>query len=410
MAEHLSSQILDRYRRRTLSVAELPGADEHLEVCAACRTQLGELEAVSALAGFFRRDAETFAVHLDYEQLEACVQGRLPAAEKQSVEQHLRECASCQRESEGLRAFTIEFDAQPLTRLAPEAPQSLWQRLGALPRRINFALPASLPASLPAWQWAGAAAAIVLLIATLTFFVRRSEPDQNIAVVPTPSPTGTPPPPGTPPLPAPSPALPNNALSPQVDLALRNERLKVPAEIAGLAGRTGNLMGGGSKDEAVALIAPEATFVNTEKPRLRWQPLAGATRYSVRVTNRDFDKVAEVEDLSATQWTLPKALARGQRYSWQITAYRDGKEILSPSASFQVLDKTKAAALAAAGKNFGADHLAMGVLYAEAGLLDAAAREFQAEMKAGPQSAKARKLLQNLRAQRRAISARPQPK
>ncbi|MGH9837212.1 MAG: anti-sigma factor family protein [Blastocatellia bacterium] len=403
MAEHLSQQMLERYRRRTLSVTELPRADEHLATCAACRAQLGELEAVSALAGFFRRDAETFIAHLDYEQLEAYVQGRLPAVEKQSVEQHLRDCTSCQRESEDLRAFAVEFDARPITRLAPEAPQSLWQRLMALPRQINFAL--------PAWQWAGATAAIVLLIAVVTFFVRRSEPDQNIVVVPTPSPIVTPPPtPGTTPLLAPSPALPNETLPPQVDLALRNERLKVPAEIAGLAGRTGNLMGGGTSEETVVLTAPAATFINTEKPTLRWQPLAGATRYSVRVTNQDFDKVAEAEDLSATQWTLPSPLARGQMYSWQITAHRDDKEILSPSTNFQVLDKTKAAALAAAQKNFGANHLVMGVLYAEAGLLDDAAREFQAEMKAGPQSAKARKLLQNLRAQRQSLTTRPQPK
>jgi hypothetical protein len=409
MAEHLSPQVLERYRRRTLPVADLPHADEHLAICAACRAQLGELEAVSALAGFFRRDAESFIAHLNYEQLEAYVQSRLPAVEKQPLEEHLRDCMPCQREVEDLRAFAVEFDAQPITRLAPEAPQSLWQRLRVLPRQIGFAPPTSLPA----WQWVGAAAAIVLLIAAITFFVRRSKPDQNIVVAPTPSPIVTPPTPGTTPLLAPSPALPNETLPPQVDLALRNERLKVPAEIAGLAGRTGNLMGGGSGEETIVLTAPVATFVNTEKPTLRWQPLAGATRYNVRVTTPDFDKVAEVEDLSVTQWTLPSPLARGRRYSWQVTAYRDGKEILSPSASFQVLDKTKAAALASAQKNFGANHLAMGVLYAEAGLLDDAAREFQAEMKTGPQSSqtgKARKLLQNLRAQKQSLTARPQPK
>jgi hypothetical protein len=169
-------------------------------------------------------------------------------------------------------------------------------------------------------------------------------------------------------------------------------------------------MGSNDQDETVVLIAPTATFVNTEKPTLRWQALAGATRYRVQVTDRDFDEVARIDDLTATQWTLPKALARGQKYSWQVTAYRDGKEALSPSANFQVLDKTQAAALAAVQKNLGANHVALGVLYAEAGLLDDAAREFQAEPKTGPQAAPARKLLQNLRAQRQAVTARPQPK
>lgn len=398
--------MLEGYRQRKLPVAELPQADEHLAECAICRAQLGELAAASALAEFFRRDAEPFAVHLDYDQLEACVQGRLAAAEKQSVEQHLRECALCQREAEDLRAFAVEFDGQSFTHLAPETPSSFWQRLIVWLRQFTFAL--------PVWHLAGVAAAIVLVVTAATFFIKRQERNLTVAVVPTPSPLATPAAiPNSTPLPAPSPVLPlvlSTDPPPQVDMALRTERLKIPAEIAGLTPRAGNLMGNGSNDETVVLAAPATTFVNAEKPTLRWEPLASATRYSVRVTNQSFDQVANADNLTATQWTLPDPLVRGQKYSWQVTAYRDGKEILSPSANFQVLDKTKAAALAVAQKNLGANHLAMGVLYAEAGLLDDAAREFQTELKTGPQSLKARKLLQNLRTQRQAVSARPQPK
>lgn len=406
MAEHLSPRMLESYRQRTLPVAELPQADEHLAECATCRAQLGELAATSTLAAFFRRDAEQFAEHLDYHQLEACAQGRLAAAEKQSVEQHLRECALCQREAEDLRTFAVGFDGQSFTRLAPEMPASFWQRLIVRLRKFTFAL--------PVWQLAGMAAAIVLVVTAATLFVKQRERNLNVAVVPTPSPITTPATiPNSTPLPPPSPVLPPVLSSdppPQVDLALHTERLKIPAEIAGLAPRAGNLMGSGSHDETVVLAAPAATFINAEKPTLRWKPLAGAARYSVRVTNQSFDQVANADNLTATQWTLPEPLVRGQKYSWQVTAYRDGKETLSPSANFLVLDKTKASALAAAQKNFGANHLAMGVLYAEAGLLDDAAREFRAELKTGPQSVKARKLLQNLRAQRQFISPHPQPK
>jgi hypothetical protein len=128
---------------------------------------------------------------------------------------------------------------------------------------------------------------------------------------------------------------------------------------------------------------------------------SGATGYGVKVFNADFDEVASASNLSSAQWTTDKPLRRGAQYSWQVTAYKDGKEpTTTPPAKFRVLGKSKADELAQAKQRCGANHLAMGALYAQAGLLDDAEREFNTELKANPQSTKARRLLQNLRSKR----------
>ena len=407
MTEHLTEQQLARFRAQTLPAAELPAADEHLAACPACRQMLGEAQPINTLTSFFQ--AETARVnHPSYEQIAAFIDQQLPITERRHIEAHLAICPACLTEVEDLRAFDAKLASYPAQAFAPSAatPVAPMPAPSVLDKLRDSWQSFVQTFSGLSWQLAGATAALMLAIAAAALFVNQRERNPNIAIVPTPSPLVTPTVlPNATPLPASSSELP-----PQVVLALRTERLKLPAEIAGLAPRTGNLMGSNDQDETVVLIAPTATFVNTEKPTLRWQALAGATRYRVQVTDRDFDEVARIDDLTATQWTLPKALARGQKYSWQVTAYRDGKEALSPSANFQVLDKTQAAALAAVQKNLGANHVALGVLYAEAGLLDDAAREFQTEPKTGPQAAPARKLLQNLRAQRQAVTARPKPK
>jgi Tfp pilus assembly protein PilF len=65
------------------------------------------------------------------------------------------------------------------------------------------------------------------------------------------------------------------------------------------------------------------------------------------------------------------------------------------------VDQAKADELAKA-KNAGADsHLTLGVLYAQAGLLDDAEHELRALLRANPQSALAQKLLRSVRAKRR---------
>jgi hypothetical protein len=91
---------------------------------------------------------------------------------------------------------------------------------------------------------------------------------------------------------------------------------------------------------------------------------------------------------------------------WQVTAVKDGKEIISPTAPapearFKVLEKAKADELTVVERVGPGSHLARGTLYARAGLLDDAERELRALLAANPKSSTARKLLQSLQAIRR---------
>jgi len=118
-------------------------------------------------------------------------------------------------------------------------------------------------------------------------------------------------------------------------------------------------------------------------------------------------QVGQSEELppTKTQWRAPAALRRGQIFSWMVTAVVDGKKVVSPSASvseikFAVLSTENLQELTSLKKSN--SHLALGVSYARAGLLNEAEREFQSLVKLNPQSELPRKLLQSVRNLRRA--------
>jgi predicted anti-sigma-YlaC factor YlaD len=388
MTEHLSNQLIEGFRRKTIAVADLPAADAHLAACAECRRKLGEAEALETLTRFFRRDAEMVSAHLGFEQIEALFRGGLNSDEKHAVEEHLQDCSSCRTEVEELRAFAAEFDAQPIERFAPRELRDSPARETKPDWRENLR---QWFAGVFFFNWQmAAAAAVALLILAATVYFRRSTPKQEITftITPTPAPSAQPTlPPEAPPS---SPAV--ESLPPAIDLALQNETLNLPAEIARMRAFKGDQRGTENRDERVALSSPVAVFVNSETPALRWRPLPGANSYDVIVSDDGFDVIASAAGLTATQWTIDKRLARGRKYSWQVTASKDGKPTSPATAVFRVLEKAKADELARARQKYGANRLALGAFYAQAGLVNEAAAEWQADG-----SEKARRLLRKLR-------------
>jgi len=132
-----------------------------------------------------------------------------------------------------------------------------------------------------------------------------------------------------------------------------------------------------------------------------WKPLAGADSYRVEVFDENFNRVAESPQLKTTTWTIRQPLRRGRVYGWQVTATKDGAEIKSPvrpapDARFKVIDAESSNAIAAAHKQ-GGSHLVLGILYAEAGMLPEAEKEFAALLHANPDSSVVRSLLQKVR-------------
>lgn len=85
---HLDEAALDRYRRRVAEPAELLAADAHLAVCDRCFTAV-------------RVDVESLQLertHLSYEELEAFVDERASAIDRELVAVHTTQCDRCRRE------------------------------------------------------------------------------------------------------------------------------------------------------------------------------------------------------------------------------------------------------------------------------------------------------------------------
>ncbi|HEX8145259.1 MAG TPA: anti-sigma factor [Pyrinomonadaceae bacterium] len=190
--------------------------------------------------------------------------------------------------------------------------------------------------------------------------------------------------------------------------SIQSQRAQTPPTLAAIAaGDAGVLMSGSAEftnnGVPFALVYPVGKVVRESRPTLRWHPLAGAKRYTVAVVDANFNVVAQSPGLNATAWTLDKTLPRGTNYTWQVTAIRaDGSEVVSPispapQARFRVMDKSafdEVTRLEQAGVR---SHLARGVTYAGAGLLDEARAEFEALIKENPRSQLARKLLDSVK-------------
>ena len=179
-----------------------------------------------------------------------------------------------------------------------------------------------------------------------------------------------------------------------------------PAEVLRrLSGEQSGLRGNDDGPKGFRLLYPVRRVVTEDRPVLRWESLPGVSSYRVYVLDADGNQVSQSEVLppTQTQWKAP-TLRRGQVFSWVVTAVVDGKKVVSPSVSapeikFVVLSTTNFQELTRLKKSN--SHLALGVFYARAGLLNEAEREFESLIKLNPQSELPRKLLQSMRSIRK---------
>jgi hypothetical protein len=153
------------------------------------------------------------------------------------------------------------------------------------------------------------------------------------------------------------------------------------------------------------LSNPIGNIIQSDRPTFRWRTLKDAESYVVEVYDANFNKVASSQPTQKTEWTSNAPLKRGAIYQWQVTAIKDGQEIKSPvrpapEAKFKVLDAARADEIEQAKRKYKNSHLLLGILYANAGLLQEAENEFQVLLKQNPKSEAARKLLQKVRQRR----------
>src|SRR5437763_3082977 len=109
---HLSDEQIRRYRERSASDPELLEVSEHIGGCEACRTRLASPDELAAGARAFRSAirAEAGPVHVSYDALEGYVDGTMSSGDRLELEAHVRDCASCESDLDGIWAVRRELD------------------------------------------------------------------------------------------------------------------------------------------------------------------------------------------------------------------------------------------------------------------------------------------------------------
>jgi len=439
MNEHFSEHLIERYQRQTLSPAELLQADDHLAGCEKCRLRLSDKPREVSTANSLRVElAATEMTHLAYECLAAYVDGELNPIDREIADSHLELCAHCNAEVKELRAFATRMATYPVKEYAPVVPPSpaekalgMWEGVRAFWRSNALALPfrlVSLGLIIALLFWAAtlrsqnsrlqmaldqqqqeieklkqayqAANASVTELQNQLAQLKSSGPFSSSIVV----------------------ALNDGAGQVTLDKdgnvagvaplfqylikqTLTAQQIETPRILAELIGRSSVLQGPADEGHPFALFSPVGVVEMSDRPTFRWHALGGANSYVVKIYDADFNEVAASPQLSETSWTVTRPLARGRIYSWQVTARVGDKGVVSPvkpapEARFMILDQARVNKLAIAKGAAADSHLTLGILYAQAGLLDDAERELQALLRANPQSAVARNLLDSLRAKR----------
>ncbi|HKQ79395.1 MAG TPA: zf-HC2 domain-containing protein [Blastocatellia bacterium] len=424
MTEHLSPVQLEDWLRRRLAPEELLGADDHLAECAECRRLVESAlnNEAAALYAELATDA-VLGTHPTFEQSAAFVDGLISGEERRMIEDHLASCAQCAPLVADLRVFRNEVALDLDREYRPEtmAAGASWLT------RFKAVLPAPL-SNIPVWVYA--AAPVILLLAVAWWIVWRGTPNERSPQIVITSPT-----------PAPSPLINRSSPTPVIAPvivkltdggssltldangaitgvdqwpseyqrlareALTAQRVEKSPLLAGLSRPGSSLMGGDDEGRRFAAIEPAGKVLLTDRPTFRWSRLSGATGYIVEVYGARFNLVSSSPLLTSVSWTATP-LARGQVYSWQVKAIKDGQDFKAPrppapEAKFRILDQSTANEIARARADYSSSHLLLGLLYARSGLIAEADQEFHALQKDNPDSVVARRLLETVQTLRR---------
>jgi hypothetical protein len=432
LSDHLTqTQIVD-YGRRPLPPAEWLFVSDHLAVCEGCRRQVEEVvdnEAtyLALKSGVFD-EAETRSsvaehVHLTFEQIAGFVDETVANGKLQVVKEHLAWCEECETAADDLRAFkeqvTPELEREG--RLSPmgAATENRWHRL--------IAAMASFRPKSPALVFGSALAILLLAVGWLGWQALRGMKSKPEVAVTAPSPSVSPSV-----LPASTPEssaaviiarfndgegqitldeegklsgvdhLPS-AYRRMIKKALTNQRIERSLFLAESTQPGVRWRGEGAAQSAkFSVIEPVGVVILSDHPTFRWTQLDGATGYVVEVYDEWLNLLVTSLQITDHSWTAPQSLKRGAIYYWQVKAIKDGQEFKAPrppapQAKFRILNEATADELAKARRAFASSHLTLGLLYAQAGLLNEAELEFQALLKNNPDSALAHRLLRQVR-------------
>jgi hypothetical protein len=423
MSDHLTQTQIEDYSRRSLSAVDLLSVSDHLGLCDLCRRQVQR--ALNGDAVYLALRSELFdqtelfssltgRAHLTFEQIVGSVDATLAGEELQIVKDHLACCQQCALAVDDLRVFKDQIELELDRQDQPSSENVTSER-----HRWSMFWPKPLVF--------GSALAALLLVASgwmvWQALNRTKEEPRTALVTPSPAPSISLSP-GTTPGGAEAIALLNDgagqlrldkagrlsgvdrlppAYQQMVKSALTNQEVEKSPLLTGLT-PTSITPRGGDEDQGdrFPLIEPVRTLTLSDQPFFRWSRLKGAASYVVEIYDEEFDMVAASPRIIGQRWRTQQPLKRGGVYYWQVKAIKGGQELVSPrppapQAKFRILDEAKANELERARRDHASSHLLLGLLYAQAGLLDEAEEEFRALQKANPNSTIADRLLQQVR-------------
>ena len=439
MSEHLSQTQLAGYSGRTLNPQELLAVDNHLASCDVCHQRLTRTLPGAAKPAISQSFESGGPFHLDYKQhLEPYVDGTANDIDREIVDSHVALCSQCATDLGDLLAFK----QQPVAAITGDArTSSRWKQwLPQWSLRPN-----------PVWAMGAVVAVFTLVMVALWWNTYRTS--QRVERAESGSPTSEASEERPSPAPtehttqknaSPNPSPVNGAnvvtspreeplialndaggqitvnqrgrleglqelppdLRESVERALATRRLRASPALTGWSTGAGNLRGELDKQSTFAPLDPTDVVIETDRPTFRWRALEGARQYIVTLYDAKLRQVGSSGPVTGTEWTTQNPLERGVTYSWQISASRDEKTVVSPKpplpeARFRILDQRAVATLAKLKESAGSSHLVMGVFYWKHGLIEKSEREFQALAEANPNSTAVAELLASIRALRR---------
>ena len=341
--------------------------------------------------------------HLTPEDLEAYANGRLASARLDYCRTHLDSCDACRAELEDLRIYKSEMSG--FQRSEPNRHE-----LGRKKRRRGLTLPQAVSiativvvagAAVVWWErgslWGNKHSAAVSVRQAPVASAGSGAP----TALPAPTASGASvAPTATPKLAAPpSPvaahvqtrdtrvadeltALPDDVRS-AVSEAIQHGKLQLPTDATRLPRRAPPLSGAAATNTGFALLGPFGEAISETRPEFSWQPLPGATRYSVVIVDEGLHPVQRSPSLRKTVWRPRRPLRRARTYLWQVTAtLRGGSKVVasepSPSETlFRIVPLKLADEIAHFRRGHEEAHLVLGALYAQAGMLTESADELR---------------------------------